>query len=259
MVYKRRAQGFTLIELLVVIAIIAILAAILFPVFAQAREKARQTSCLSNCKQIGLGLMMYAQDYDEILPASGVYPGSGGYPPFFLDANGKDAYRWAFWVMQIYPYTKNKAVFACPDGPQTTVYGPAEDRILCNLAYNELIVWSWTGNSSMAKLAGAPGGVASVAVVADSGSGSMFNNWSWADSGGVQCPGDAPDFGLYRLKYAMDPPWQKPLTCRVRHPAGSNVVFADGHAKLVTMGSIRGGAGTTCETPVVDPNKPPCP
>src|SRR5687768_4984553 len=63
-----RKRGFTLIELLVVIAIIAILAAILFPVFAQAREKARQTACLSNCKQMGTGAMLYAQDYDEIMP-----------------------------------------------------------------------------------------------------------------------------------------------------------------------------------------------
>ena len=68
---KIRNQAFTLIELLVVIAIIAILAAILFPVFAQAREKARQTSCLSNAKQIGLASQMYDQDYDEILPETG--------------------------------------------------------------------------------------------------------------------------------------------------------------------------------------------
>jgi prepilin-type N-terminal cleavage/methylation domain-containing protein len=64
----RKNRAFTLIELLVVIAIIAILAAILFPVFAQAREKARMTSCLSNCKQLAIGAMMYMQDYDEISP-----------------------------------------------------------------------------------------------------------------------------------------------------------------------------------------------
>ncbi|MFH1910322.1 MAG: prepilin-type N-terminal cleavage/methylation domain-containing protein, partial [bacterium] len=65
-----RKRGFTLIELLVVIAIIAILAAILFPVFAKAREKARQTSCLSNLKQIDLAVLQYAQDYDEMMPRS---------------------------------------------------------------------------------------------------------------------------------------------------------------------------------------------
>jgi prepilin-type N-terminal cleavage/methylation domain-containing protein/prepilin-type processing-associated H-X9-DG protein len=70
---RRESHAFTLIELLVVIAIIAILAAILFPVFAQAREKARQTACLSNMKQIGLGMMMYAQDYDEVLPMAQSY------------------------------------------------------------------------------------------------------------------------------------------------------------------------------------------
>src|SRR6478672_6965972 len=76
----RRHDGFTLIELLVVIAIIAILAAILFPVFAQAREKARQTSCLSNQKQIGTGIMMYVQDYDEKYPlAYGKYGSAWAY------------------------------------------------------------------------------------------------------------------------------------------------------------------------------------
>src|SRR5450432_3744586 len=67
---QRRRKGFTLIELLVVIAIIAILAAILFPVFAQARESARKTSCLSNQKQIGLGFLMYTQDYDSAFPST---------------------------------------------------------------------------------------------------------------------------------------------------------------------------------------------
>ncbi|MCW3099934.1 MAG: prepilin-type N-terminal cleavage/methylation domain, partial [Chthonomonadaceae bacterium] len=68
---QHRRTAFTLIELLVVIAIIAILAAILFPVFAQAREKARQTACLSNLRQIGTAVMMYTQDYDEVLPQTG--------------------------------------------------------------------------------------------------------------------------------------------------------------------------------------------
>jgi len=96
--------GFTLIELLVVIAIIAILAAILFPVFAQAREKARQAACLSNGKQMATAVAMYAQDYDETLPR-----GRGG--------NGVYESR---WYRDIYPYIKNVGVYTCPsqtDGP----------------------------------------------------------------------------------------------------------------------------------------------
>src|SRR5947209_1641255 len=95
---RRSGPGFTLIELLVVIAIIAILAAILFPVFAQAREKARQTTCLSNSRQMGLGLTMYAQDYDETYPWA-----------IHLDADHNPA-----WGGLIFPYVKNLAVFQCP-------------------------------------------------------------------------------------------------------------------------------------------------
>ncbi|MHB8996579.1 MAG: DUF1559 family PulG-like putative transporter [Armatimonadota bacterium] len=98
-------RGFTLIELLVVIAIIAILAAILFPVFAKAREKARQSSCLSNVKQLTLAFLQYAQDYDEQLPMHGAYetvtwPGGGtGYN---------------LWPVKIYPYIKNSQAYNCP-------------------------------------------------------------------------------------------------------------------------------------------------
>jgi prepilin-type N-terminal cleavage/methylation domain-containing protein/prepilin-type processing-associated H-X9-DG protein len=93
-------RGFTLIELLVVIAIIAILAAILFPVFAKAREKARQTACLSNIKQLGLGNIMYAQDYDE------------RYMPFC--AGGGDFMGCFYSTDFLYPYTKNHQIWKCP-------------------------------------------------------------------------------------------------------------------------------------------------
>jgi type II secretory pathway pseudopilin PulG len=101
--------------LLVVIAIIAILAAILFPVFAQAREKARQTSCLSNLKQIGLAFKMYIQDYDEKYPQNGQYP-SGG-PPCGNGqtcSDGVDFGYNGFVSNGLRPYTKNQAIYICP-------------------------------------------------------------------------------------------------------------------------------------------------
>ena len=92
-------KAFTLIELLVVIAIIAILAAILFPVFSQARERARSTSCASNCRQLGLGVLMYIQDYDEALM------------PVNILIGGPDG---TLWPELIKPYTKNKQIQLCP-------------------------------------------------------------------------------------------------------------------------------------------------
>lgn len=105
------AAAFTLIELLVVIAIIAILAAILFPVFAQAREKGRQTSCMSNMKQLGLGIIQYAQDYDETNPL-----GNQG------DANIVPGFEWiSSWAYVTQPYVKTYAVYRCPDDGKDTV------------------------------------------------------------------------------------------------------------------------------------------
>jgi prepilin-type N-terminal cleavage/methylation domain-containing protein/prepilin-type processing-associated H-X9-DG protein len=110
----RKRRAFTLIELLVVIAIIAILAAILFPVFAQAREKARQASCLSNAKQLGLAYIMYAQDYDET------------FAPAYSSSriSGVDNLWWGRgWVFMIQPYIKNVQVFRCPsDSVERTTY-----------------------------------------------------------------------------------------------------------------------------------------
>jgi prepilin-type N-terminal cleavage/methylation domain-containing protein/prepilin-type processing-associated H-X9-DG protein len=103
-----KKRGFTLIELLVVIAIIAILAAILMPVFAQAREKARQASCMSNMKQVGLALMMYTQDYDELFPVA--FPLA---PP----VNGGNVDRIPYDI-QLVPYIKNDQCFTCPSDAQ---------------------------------------------------------------------------------------------------------------------------------------------
>jgi prepilin-type N-terminal cleavage/methylation domain-containing protein len=110
----RRRNAFTLIELLVVIAIIAILAAVLFPVFAQAREKARQTACLSNLKQIGTALSMYMQDYDERLPdrrdLKNTLP--GGYRPWATWPPSDPRCGWAAVVLD--PYIKNGGIWSCP-------------------------------------------------------------------------------------------------------------------------------------------------
>lgn len=107
----RFRSAFTLIELLVVIAIIAILAAILFPVFARARENARRVSCLSNLKQIGLGLTQYLQDYDDKLPFSAFGPG-GTTAPSDPTTNYK-------WMDAIYPYVKSEQMFVCPSDPNS--------------------------------------------------------------------------------------------------------------------------------------------
>ena len=104
-----RRTGFTLIELLVVIAIIAILAAILFPVFARAREKARQSSCSSNVKQLMLGVMMYSQDYDELLVGQGSDTNADG----SIDITWRELCR---------PYIKNVQIFQCPSKRMTTTY-----------------------------------------------------------------------------------------------------------------------------------------
>src|SRR5579859_5250723 len=99
---RHHRSGFTLIELLVVIAIIAILAAILFPVFSQAREKARATSCLSNCRQLGLAITMYADDHDEAYPCS------------CMQGMGMGMQNMQSWLDTTQPYIKNWSIFRCP-------------------------------------------------------------------------------------------------------------------------------------------------
>jgi prepilin-type N-terminal cleavage/methylation domain-containing protein/prepilin-type processing-associated H-X9-DG protein len=108
-------SAFTLIELLVVIAIISILAAILFPVFARARENARRASCMSNLKQIGIGVMMYTQDYDEDLPLQGVCGPARLETGSLMTSHGSCGAGYLhLWTHMIYPYVKSVQVFNCP-------------------------------------------------------------------------------------------------------------------------------------------------
>lgn len=248
-----RRSGFTLIELLVVIAIIAILAAILMPVFAQAREKARLTSCLNNCKQVGLAMQMYAQDYDEGLPYTAVY--GANHPVYQM------GYGWSMWVPLIDPYLKNKQVWGCPSG-RIQMAGPANDRILVNLGYNEYIFHNSGGWAKLAALSNVPAGVAGVAVISDSSLGGIFHDWGNYDIGQKPIQGEEPRWGMHRIKCANGYSAGTGTfgVCNHRHQGGgANVVFADGHAKNVPGGRINGGVDLPCERPVIRPDKPPCP
>jgi len=152
-----KRSGFTLIELLVVIAIIAILAAILFPVFAQAREKARTISCLSNTKQIGLATMMYVQDYDETFYSQ---PWPGGCPDVGYWAGATPGQPQQHWATLIYPYTKNGQLFRCPSFNGTTYVAsyalwqcgdPTKKLIVPEVDYglNEWIIYQPTALASI--------------------------------------------------------------------------------------------------------------
>src|SRR5688572_271338 len=119
-----KKRGFTLIEILVVIAIIAILAAIIFPVFAASREKARSTACLSNLRQLGNGYMLYVQDHDELFPLNAQAPTRPGirayYSPPNLVASRSTPQHVAWYSTQgpnaVYPYTRSYEIWACPSG-----------------------------------------------------------------------------------------------------------------------------------------------
>jgi prepilin-type N-terminal cleavage/methylation domain-containing protein/prepilin-type processing-associated H-X9-DG protein len=220
-----RRRGFTLIELLVVIAIIAILAAILFPVFARAREKARQTSCLSNQKQISLGVMMYVQDYDEKFPAFTMRGGSARI--FMLD------------LME--PYTKNHQIFECPSDSfrlDTTYRQYPADTV--GFYGRTWYVSYWgpndTGSDELrAAMGGRPfwakqasAGIRSLAMVENPAetvmlfeSGSMwpesYSNLGFDADGNPRPIDDAGNVG----------------SMRYRHNMQMNAAFADGHAKSI--------------------------
>jgi prepilin-type N-terminal cleavage/methylation domain-containing protein/prepilin-type processing-associated H-X9-DG protein len=263
---KPRQRGFTLIELLVVIAIIAILAAILFPVFAQAREKARQTACLSNIKQIGTGIMMYQQDYDETMPV------------FYYTVPVR---RTALWLAQ--PYIKNFQMMKCPNQPPATSGGcdvfkncaafptwPSENNMSIWLGYawnvdylNYSANCSDFGNNGNAN-SGPPTALAAVAQPAstvmayghggEAGTGSFFGtgNTLYPVKGGYYF-GNAPatlttpeaccysnagwGVGSFNGPYGG---FEQP-----RHGQGGMVLFCDGHVKFMTAGGLAAGTNWT--------------
>jgi prepilin-type N-terminal cleavage/methylation domain-containing protein/prepilin-type processing-associated H-X9-DG protein len=238
----RRLTGFTLIELLVVIAIIAILAAILFPVFAQAREKARQSSCLSNEKQLGLGLLMYAQDYDETY-ATG------------LQQNWWDC----TWYRIVAPYIKNDGVFRCPSDPDLEVdaakawAGARFTYVTNGFMADRGQGWKVYGLSGMSQdwmTGGTTTAIADVKRPAETvmlaerqhrwtsqrndygnvliwGPGAMVTGVNWWDSSGS--PSLIPD-GSRAAKPAGDPTGQSGGILPA-HQDQTNFCFADGHVK----------------------------
>jgi prepilin-type N-terminal cleavage/methylation domain-containing protein/prepilin-type processing-associated H-X9-DG protein len=250
------SRGFTLIELLVVIAIIAILAAILFPVFAQARDSARQTTCLNNLMQLGTGLMMYAQDYDETLPAWSFKGGAGG---LFSDPRFA-IWGYSTWVEAVMPYVKNRAVFACPNGPRANRWsnwpnaaltGPLNDPFVANLAINEYIENKDNGYAPLAKLSGAKNGPAEVSLVAESSFSGIYHDWS----DNFKIPDRPKTFGL-TLIYCANKLGNN--LCEGRHKEhGVNIIYADGHAKFVPGGRIQGGWNDKKEYPIVNPESEP--
>lgn len=212
-------RGFTLIELLVVIAIIAILAAILFPVFAKAREKARQTSCLSNLKQMGLAALSYAQDYDEMF-MYGSYPGTCAWGHVHTPVDGVHAaYGWPTFLG---PYTKNTQIFRCPSAQPSICAGGVGGRSGVTNAYgiNYDGVCGWA--------MGMMDKPAERMMIQDMGS------WFMVSSNNTQAQAFA-DLG----------------TGLTRHNDGANVAYCDGHAKWQSGSTIKGNipavAGTWCE------------
>jgi len=146
---SRRQSGFTLIELLVVIAIIAILAAILFPVFAKAREKARQASCMSNMKQLGLAFIGYTQDYDEKFPSGSVSstvatvsaPGSSTAASGNATVGGSNTGLGMGWAGSANPYIKSTGIFKCPDDSTQAIAATGITSALypVSYAFNEFL------------------------------------------------------------------------------------------------------------------------
>lgn len=233
---RGKRSAFTLIELLVVIAIIAILAAILFPVFAQAREKARAISCLSNMRNIGTAVQMYAQDHDGTLPFDGtvyawmvlpyVKGGGGGSSPY-TDPFGQQG------------PPANDAIFSCPNRPPATLgstvpWGHPYENVVYSFnnalaGYGPIFGYSDPRTAT---------GVSEAAVQRSSELGMIFET-SWVDHGFSQ------QFIPYGSWSPISPDgfWESTFPYN-GHSLGANIIFHDGHAKWLRLSVITGGNDT---------------
>ncbi len=256
-------SGFTLIELLVVIAIIAILAAILFPVFAQAREKARQASCQSNLKQLGAALMQYVQDYDETYPQ--------GCQGDFQNA----------WPTSVQPYVKSLQVFRCPSGNSGTTAGNDWTGVPIDYGSNGIIAWRNESSGFrcqgimclMQDWMGMGGGPVEYSVplssinrpaetiaVAEKHADEMNNVanpvfWLKTTTSGSEAA--VINDGWYNASPSRIPNGSKAITAAfpdgpdgsisTRHSKVSNFLFADGHVKAMKPSATNPQAGTDAQ------------
>jgi len=235
-----RRKAFTLIELLVVIAIIAILAAILFPVFTRAKKKARQASCQSNLKQLALAFLMYANDYDEQLPVF-VMPCHGGV---------WDGTQNPHWIYRVEPYIKNKKLWHCPDsrpgvweGFNVTICYPAPGSSSPGFAEGDV---SYGYNDAMS---GNENGVACLAAIKYPAETPLVFDSIYtltcpksvvARVGAARSMWDAIWKGI--IACGCPPIVQKPewMDAWTRHPGGANVACVDGHVKFYPWQKLLG-------------------
>ncbi|WP_105483445.1 DUF1559 domain-containing protein [Abditibacterium utsteinense] len=238
---RTRSAGFTLIELLVVIAIIAILAAILFPVFGRARENARRSSCQSNLKQIGLGIMQYAQDYDEKYGMSEYGGGNSGIPQ-------------VQWYQAVQPYMKSGTqygkggVFQCPS------YTSTSNDYAQSYGVHSALWPSYYDENNPAAVTHSMALIDSPAdkvIVTEKGNSNSNFSYAFFASGeyywttGVGTPkgskddNDGIDLRVTDCDDTGSNRWECMAMPRYRHLGTSNMLFADGHVKAIVRGRVK--------------------